>query len=54
MGGGIKNFPHDILLETPPPTTETILQACSQSLDLKGGDRSLPSNINKSNTCAKL
>jgi hypothetical protein len=45
-GGGTKKmFPHEILLETPPPTLEPNRQACSQSLDVNGGDRSLSGYI---------
>ena len=38
-------FPHEILLEIPPPTMEPNQQACSKSLDVKGGDRSLSGYI---------
>ncbi len=38
-------FPHEILLEIPPPTMEPNRQAYSQSLDVKGGDRSLSGYI---------
>jgi hypothetical protein len=46
-GAGQKMFPDDILVETPPPTMKTTRQACGLSLDVKGGDRSLSSDIYK-------
>ena len=40
--GWDKNMcPHKILHEIPPPTIETRLQACGQSLIVKGGGESL-------------
>ena len=39
-------FPCDIIFaENPPPTMKTTRQACCKSLYMKGGDKSLPSDI---------
>ncbi|MGD9229133.1 MAG: hypothetical protein PVF26_21700, partial [Desulfobacterales bacterium] len=45
-GGGTKKiFPQEISLEIPPPTMEPNRQAYSQSLNVKGGERSLSGYI---------
>jgi hypothetical protein len=48
MGKGGRDktmIPQEILLEIPPPAMEPNRQACSQSLDVRGGDKSLSGYI---------